>query len=51
MNAPDDIFTSAPDWWLVAPWPLPEPMTEEQYQREAIASAQSTMPDDEPEEE
>ena len=40
----DDIFESAPDWWLVAPWPLPEPMTAEQYQKDAIADAN----DDEP---
>lgn len=29
-----------PEWWI-APWPLPEPMTREQYEREQIASAQS----------
>jgi len=37
--------------WATKPWPLPaalpEPMTAEQYQRDAIACATSTMPDDE----
>jgi hypothetical protein len=41
MNAPDDIFTSAPDWWIVAPRPMPAPMTADEYQREQIATAQS----------
>ena len=39
MNAPDP-FTVAPDWFT-APWPLPEPMTREQYERQQIATAQS----------
>jgi hypothetical protein len=42
----DDIFERAPDWWIVGPWPLPEPMTAEQYQRDAIADADD---DEEPE--
>lgn len=37
----------AADDWETKPWPLPEPMTAAQYQRDAIASATSTMPDDE----
>lgn len=41
MNAPERIT----DEWLSAPWPLPKPLTEQEqadeYQREAIASAQS----------
>ena len=37
----------AADDWVTPPWPLPEPMTAAQYQREAIASATSTMPDNE----
>ena len=40
MNAPDP-FTQAPDWWLTQPWPLPEPMTAEQYQQEQIDTAKS----------
>jgi hypothetical protein len=32
--------------WALPVWPLPEPETAEQYQRDAIASANSMMPDD-----
>ena len=39
-----EIIENAPEWWLAQPWPLPEPMTAEQYQREAIAGAHDAEP-------
>jgi len=50
MNETIELIEPAPvvdESWTTKPWPLPEPMTAAQYQRDAIASANSTMPDDE----
>jgi hypothetical protein len=50
MNAPEPKPWPLPDPidadWPLPVWPLPEPETAEQYQRDAIASANSMMPDD-----
>jgi hypothetical protein len=47
LIAPKPPAVMADDDWVTTPWPLPEPMTAAQYQRDAIASATSTMPDNE----
>lgn len=40
------VLQDPPEWWTDAQ--MPESMTREQYEREQIASAISSMPDDEP---
>ena len=49
MNTKNWPFPVAVDMdaaWELPTWPLPEPMTAEQYAKKQIASANSTMPDD-----